>query len=148
MANSNQDIETPDVFVRAVEAYLGIAFAYDIACTEGNKKAPIGFTQEQDSLRRDWPTDGWIWNNPPFKNLTSWVRKCKQQMDRSCRIVSIWPLSGDQNQILTWTNAKVYVVHGRIWPEVRGCMLCLWQADKTVNSVGLRWDKKTLTQIW
>lgn len=41
MANSNQDIETPIEFVRAVESCFNIFFKYDMAATPENKKAPI-----------------------------------------------------------------------------------------------------------
>ena len=149
MANSNQNIETPDAFVRAVEAFYGIKFKYDMAGTEENKKAPTVFTEAQDSLSIDWPTDGWCWLNPPFRNVGKWVQKCLEQTRRECKIVSVWPLSGDLNQIDTWKYADVTVVHGRVWPEVRGVMLCMWSSWYTGAKVyGLRWDKKSLKLEW
>jgi hypothetical protein len=149
MANSNQNIETPPEFVLAVENLLGIKFEYDMAGTEENKKAPIVFTEAQDSLSVDWPTDGWCWLNPPFKHVGKFVKKCVEQMDLGCRVVSIWPLSGDFNMIPAWKWSQVYVIHGRIWPEVRGCMLCVWGVD-IESPKGLIWDKKnkTLKKEW
>jgi hypothetical protein len=148
--NHNQDVETPSIFVQAVEAYLGIHFQYDMAATADNRKAPEFFTKDQDSLSLAWPKDGWCWLNPPFCNAGEWALKCAEQQDRGCRIVSIWPLSGDLNQIVTWTHARVIVVHGRVWPVVRGVMLGIWRQNHIdyPRVSGVRWDKKTLTKVW
>lgn len=141
---STQNTETPQEFVTAVENYLGIKFKYDLAGTEENKKAPIVFTESDNSLSIDWPTDGWCWLNPTFKNLTKWVAKCHEQYVRGCKIVTLWPLSGDLNMIYVWKNTDVYIVHGRIWPLVRGCMICKFDFSKMNNTVihGVRWNKK------
>ena len=144
---STQKTETPDTFVRAVEKYLAIEFKYDMAGTELNKKAPVVFTEQEDSLSIDWPTDGWCWLNPPFANVGEWAKKCREQSIRGSGIVSIWPLSGDLNMIPAWEHAAVHVIHGRIWPLVRGCMLCMWD-DIDYGVEGLRWDRKELTEIW
>ena len=151
MANRDQNIQTPVEFVRAVEECLGIKFSYDMAGTEDNKKAPNVFTEEQNSLQIGWPKDGWCWLNPPFKNVGKWAEKCLEQKIRGCRIVSIWPLSGDLNMILAWEIASIYIIHGRVWPEVRGCMLCVWNAYDTQRPpLGVLWDKKRseLIKTW
>jgi len=116
-----------------------------MAGTEGNKKAPIVFTEEDDSLSTDWPLDGWCWLNPPFRNVGSWAEKCKEQSDKGVKIISIWPISGDLNSIVVWTNSRVNVIHGRIWPEVRACNLCEWGES---GVTGLRWNKKELIKLW
>lgn len=147
---SNQNVSTPREFIKAVEKYYGIKFKYDMAASEENHKAPEYFTEKDDSLSIDWPLDGWCWLNPTFINLTQWINKCLQQMRRGCKIISIWPLSGDLNQIPTYENATVSIIHGRIWPVVRGCMLCKWDLSDTwgLTINGLKWDKTELTEIW
>lgn len=142
---NTQNTETPDILVRALEDFLGINFKYDMAGDEQNKKAPIVFTEEHNSLRRDWPMDGWCFLNPPFAKLTLWVKKCKEQSARGVPIVSIWPLSGDLNQVDTWMGSRVHIIHRRIWKGVRGCMVCVWGAS---GIIGLMWDGKKLTEIW
>ena len=62
MSNSNQEIETPLSFVRAVEQEFQIEFHYDMAANRSNKKAPVFY---DDSLNIDWPLEGWLWLNPP-----------------------------------------------------------------------------------
>ena len=148
MSNSNQNIETPWPFIRAVEAYFGIRFKFDMAADRDNHKAASWYGPEADSLGMCWPTTGWCWLNPPFKRLTPWINKCHEQMNRGCKIISIWPLSGDQNQIVTWKYASVYILHGRVWPEVRGCMLCKWDKDNVGPIRGLTWDKEKLMPCW
>lgn len=150
MANSNQNIETPWAFVKAVEELFGIKFKYDMAGTEENKKAPIVFTEEQDSLSIDWPRDGWCWINPPFKHVGRFADKCREEYLKGAMIMSIWPLSGDFNMINTWKHSDISIVHGRVWKETRGVMLCEWNMLSNGRVDGLRWDKKngTLTREW
>lgn len=146
---STQNTETPWPFIRAVEKYFDIRFAYDMAADDGNRKAPKHYDGRDNSLAMDWPLDGWLWLNPPYRNLTAWTRKCVEQYRRGCKIISIWPLSGDLNQVDVWRSARVYVIHGRIWPLVRGCMLSVWSLDTLIkNPTGLRWDGEKLSKEW
>jgi len=151
MANSNQNIETPDSFIKAVEEYFCIKFKYDMAANSDNAKCSRYYTERQNALSIDWPLDGWCWLNPPFRHLTRFIRKCKEQKDWDVKIISIWPLSSDRNQIPAWRESSVYVIHGRLWPEVRGLMLCQWWLRRPRENVkGLMWDREagTLKRIW
>ena len=148
MGKSNQDIATPMNFIREIEIFFKIKFKYDMAANHDNNRVEYYFTEQDNSLEMDWPLDGWCWLNPPFRKLSQFIPKCKEQKDRGCRIVTIWPLSGDFNQIPTWKESFVSIIHGRIWPEVRGVMLCQWDLDTIKGVRGLRWDKKQLTYCW
>jgi len=147
---STQNTETPKKFVREVERLFRIKFRYDMAASEDNAKAPIWYGEEFDSLKNPWPRDGWIWLNPPFANLGKWVNKCDLEANLGSKIVSIWPLSSDLNQKAAWTHSCVNVLHGRVWPLVRGCMLCVWDSDRPVYIHGLDWERKKgkLTVEW
>ena len=149
MANSNQNIETPWAFVNAVEKYFGIQFEYDMAGTEKNKKAYIVYDEKDDSLSIDWPLSGWAWVNPPFAQIGKWIDKCDEQSKLGSRIICISPLSSDLNQMKAFQNAGVYIIHHRVWPEVRGVMLSVWHPMAS-GVHGLNWDKKdgTLTKVW
>jgi phage N-6-adenine-methyltransferase len=153
MANSNQEIATPWEFFYAVQNHLRVLFEFDLAATINNSKCGLNFLSKgDDSLKAEWPAGKWLWLNPPFANIGKWVNKCVEQSELGKRIVTIWQLSGDLNQIPTWKNAgKIFIIHGRIWPEVRGCMLCVWDSlrENRYNKVsGLRWDKDRLTTLW
>jgi len=145
---SNQNIETPTLLVKELERVLDIKFKYDMAGTEANKKAPIVFTEKQDSLSIDWPTDGWCFVNPPFATLSKWIPKFWHEMNRGCKIVSLFPMSNDNNTTLMWRCAGINSITGRIWPNVRGCVVCEWDYTKKLYIRGLKWDKKRLTQLW
>jgi len=147
MANSNQNISTPWSFFHAVERYYDIQFNYDIAADAKNTKCSRFLSENDNSLERDWPLSSWCWVNPPFRHVGKWIQKCKEQSDKGCKIISVWPLSGDLNAIDAWKESRVTVVHGRVWPEVRGVMLCEWVAGLPVVH-GARWDKKELVTIW
>lgn len=142
---SNQNTPTPIELVMAIEKLFHLEFEYDMAASEENHKAPFWFSEEVNSLNIAWPTDGWCFLNPPFANLSEWVNKCAEQCDRGVRIVSIWPLSGDLNQIPAWKKSQVNVIHGRVWALVRGVMICVWDRytyhlPRPVNN--LVWNKK------
>jgi hypothetical protein len=149
---SNQNLATPWSFVKAVERHFDIKFRYDMAAAAINKKAPHYVTKRQNALAIDWPLDGWCWLNPPFENLTDWIRKCRVEKGRGCQIVTVWPLSGDLNQITTWQEANVNIIHGRIWPTVRACMLCKWDivthTTPHLPVQGLRWENEELAYLW
>jgi phage N-6-adenine-methyltransferase len=150
MASSNQETATPLPFFLEVERFFRLKFKHDMAATADNAKCNSFFTKEQDSLSLDWPTAGWCWLNPPFAQIGKFAEKCLLESSRGSQIVSIWPLSGDLNMIDVWKNSDVYVVHGRVWPEVRGCMLCMW-SSKIIRIPlvrGIRWDRRTLERIW
>lgn len=148
---SNQNIATPWNFFHAVEAYFGIKFEYDMAARLWSTKCTNHFTMEDNSLSIQWPTDGWCWLNPPFGQLTKFIDKCYTEYQKGCDIISIWPLSSDLNQIPVWKHCDIFPIHGRVWPEVRGCALYRWtHCPGRINCRGLKWDKKagTLTEIY
>jgi phage N-6-adenine-methyltransferase len=148
MANSNQEVSTPISLIKAIEEYYGIKFIYDMAANSENAKCERFSNEQMNSLRINWPLDGWLWLNPPFRSLTKWVNKCAEQKDRGCKIISIWPLSGDHNQIVAWRESFVNIIHGRIWPEVRGVMICRWDKTSQNGINGLLWDGKKLIKTW
>jgi phage N-6-adenine-methyltransferase len=152
MELNTQNTETPWNFFHAVEAFFGIEFKYDMAAKRHNAKCGEYFSKRKNSLEIDWPLDGWCWLNPPFRRLTKWIAKCDLEGRSGSPIIAIWPLGGDLNTIPFWAAANdVCVVHGRVWPLVRGCVLCRWgQGIVGKATLGLRWDKKaeTLTEIW
>jgi phage N-6-adenine-methyltransferase len=147
---STQNTETPNEFIGAVERMLRINFLYDLAASSENAKCERFYDESMDALKIVWPTDGWCFLNPPFNDLTPWVEKCVEQVERGVRIVSIWPLSSDFNMVPAWQYADVIIVHGRIWPLVRGCMLCVWSDNRRGDVTCVKWDRKagTLRQVW
>jgi phage N-6-adenine-methyltransferase len=145
---SNDNVSTPDAFFKAVQEYFGITFRYDMASNDTNFKCMFHFTEEENSLSCDWPTTGWLWLNPPYSKLKTWIEKCQEQASRGCRIVSIWPLSADRNVLPAWQHSDVFVIHGRVFREVRSIMLCRWTYPCFEEVKGLTWDGTTLARVW
>lgn len=150
MANSNQKIETPQGFYEAVQDLFNIEFSVDLAADEYNTKCDAWVDERHNSLTIPWRWNGQYWLNPPFRRAGEYASKCAYESRLGARLVSVWPLSGDCNQQISWELASTYVVHGRVWPEVRSIMLCRWDIYSPQVRGGLRWDKKnkTLERVW
>jgi len=149
---NTQNTATPWNFFWAVEEFFGIKFKYDMAASSYNYKCESYFTEQDDSLKIDWPRGEWCWLNPQFKYLTLWLRKCDKEFHKGSKIISIWPLSSDLNQIPSWIFADMFIIHGRVWPCVRGCVVCRWTPLplRKPITMGLDWDREKgkLTEIW
>ena len=151
---SNQEVETPTILVDQIREFFGIKeFYYDLAATSENSKGINYYDKEIDSLSIDWPCSPylgsqWLWLNQPFRNLTKFIDKCLFERDRGCKIITIWPISSDKNMLKVWETCRVGVVHGRVWPQVRGCMICQFASIFEPSVFGLNWDRKRLTYAW
>ena len=70
--------------------------ALDAACSikARRRKAWRGLqfiTPEQDALQTQWKTEGWVFCNPPYKNLLPWINHALQQLDHCQGIVMLLP---------------------------------------------------------
>lgn len=85
---SAQDIETPQIFIDAVEQRFG-KLSVDLAATWQNTKALQWIAPEHNSLTHDWKVygPGPAWLNPPFGDIASWAAKCAD-----CRDLKRWTL--------------------------------------------------------
>ena len=54
MTNRNQEIETPDNFLAAVQRFFDIKFVYDMACTEKNAKFRLQWDRNAGTLTKLW----------------------------------------------------------------------------------------------
>lgn len=122
---SRQDFPTPPSFLGAVANRFG-AIDLDLACRPDNMVAPLGVTQELDSLTQDW-SDPMYWNkeanvvesgesirvafcNPPFADIDPWAAKCS-----SCQLLPRWtlllvPASIGSNWFTNHVNGKALVL--------------------------------------
>ncbi len=82
LLTERQDYETPPALVAELSAEFG-PFEFDFAATEANKKAPIAYTPEMDSLSLVWSGVGWL--NPPYGRMTEkFVRKASEAQALVC----------------------------------------------------------------
>lgn len=125
---SDQAIETPWEFIRAVEGKFG-PIKYDLACTEANCKGQFGIYEEvADSLKQRWHVfqsdagdgRGWyqplLYLNPPFDPIAPWVRKCAEEAALGACILLLHRLAADSNWFwdYVWPNATVYALTPRL----------------------------------
>ena len=81
---SKQDVQTPRVFLDAVEARFGDIY-FDLAASVGTSVVRcsdpdgLSWSPESDSLKQDWTQlRGYCWLNPPFDPIAPWVQKCAE----------------------------------------------------------------------
>jgi hypothetical protein len=122
-------------------------FDFDFACSQKNKKAKRGWTEKDDSLSkkgREWAAQlpksySWGWLNPPFANITAWVRKCNAATTYGANIAFLVPASVGSNWFRdrVWGRNGVTVLYLNGRPSFDGkngypkdCMLILFEAAK------------------
>lgn len=69
--------QTPPEVFQALDAEFG--FCLDAAADHDNALCRHCLTEEDDALSCDWHTQGAIFCNPPYSNITPWVRKSAEQ---------------------------------------------------------------------
>src|SRR5512133_3562881 len=90
---SRQDYGTPRELIAAVEARFN-RLDMDLAASPSNAKAPMHYSQADDSLAQDWTClHGNLWLNPPFADLEPWARKCAESAGEGRRIFLLTPAS-------------------------------------------------------
>jgi hypothetical protein len=120
-SGSKQDYGTPPEFLRAVKERLCITqFAWDLAADATNTvvsnevvqvyEQKRYFDEKDNSLVQDWhKINGWLWLNPPFTDITPWVRKAHEERIRGARIAVLVPLSFAEWWDY-WVDDKAYVL--------------------------------------
>ncbi len=88
---SNQDRETPNDFIKAVEQRFG-PIEYDLAADALNAQSTRYFSEQDDALVQDWHhIAGLLWLNPSFARIKPWVKKCQLEARKGARIVLLVP---------------------------------------------------------
>ena len=120
-STSAQDVGTDPLFFGV--AHREFSFAADLAASENNHKCPIWFGQEDGSesgggsLDRQWfRLNGWLWLNPPFKDIEPWARKCVLESAEGARIAMLVPVSTDSDWFRTyvWGRAEIRWLNARM----------------------------------
>lgn len=115
---SEQVVETPDIFLSAVKARLGIKeFIWDLAASKENTKATNYFTEEDNSLIQNWPKgEGWSWCNPPYGDIEPWVWWACHEAESGSKVAMLVPASVGSNWWSEYVHTECYVtlLNGRI----------------------------------
>lgn len=120
---SKQDWQTPESFVKAVEARLGSRFVWDLAASHDNCVTAQFFDEEMDALTRSWQglrdcddPNHWLWLNPPYADISPWVEKCATESARGAHIACLVPASVGANWWRDWVVPHGYILflNGRL----------------------------------
>jgi len=114
---SRQDYATPPEFIEAVEARFG-ALAWDLAASVENAKAPRHIDVATNSFSARWYSlGGLLWLNPPYNDITPWVRKCHSESLAGAKILALLPASVGSNWYAAYVDgcaARVLFLRPRI----------------------------------
>lgn len=132
---SFQAYRTPPEFLTAVCKRFDIdQWAWDLAA-DANAVSPNYYDEKQNSLVQDWNFSGGVgWLNPPFNDITPWVRKAYLSTRLTNRVAMLIPASVGSNWWRDWVHKKCHVVllNGRLTfvgqtqPYPRDCALLLY----------------------
>lgn len=135
---SRQDYQTPPEFLQALKNRLGILnFGLDIAASPENAVCLEYITEEMNALDESqvWCSDGWAFCNPPYANITPWVRKAFEESRHPLtQIAMLVPASVGANWWLNHVHNKAYVyfLNGRLTfigettPYPKDCAILLY----------------------
>ena len=133
---SRQDYGTPPEFLDAVKKRLDIDhFEWDLAASEENTVGNHFYSEKDNSLVQDWSACwGWLWLNPPFSNITSWVKKASEESLKGAAIAMLVPASVGSNwwRDHVHNQAHVLFLNGRLTfvgekdPYPKDCSLLLY----------------------
>lgn len=115
---SKQNYGTPDVFIAAVKARLGIEdFDIDLAADSHNAKAPRFYTEADDAFTMPWNYNGgWNWLNPPFGRIGPWVQRAYEEINNGVNTAVLVPAGVGANWWRDWVHGKANVLflNGRL----------------------------------
>jgi phage N-6-adenine-methyltransferase len=75
---------TPDKFFAPL--HLEFQFTLDPCATAESAKCPLFFTKAQDGLKQRWAGHR-VWLNPPYSDITPWLRKVTEELKAGCPLV-------------------------------------------------------------
>ena len=161
---SKQDYATPENFIAAVKARLGVEhFSFDFAADASNAKAAGFWTEAVDSLSRtplEWASKidgGWGWLNPPFTKIGPWARHCSITKKCGGSIAFLVPAGIGANWYRDHVHgqALVLALNGRLafmpdkptWLYPKDCILCLYSPFVTAGFEVWTWGKAGVSHV-
>ena len=147
---SKQDYSTPGEFIGAVCSRFG-HIGFDLACNDDNSVVSQGFDEEDNSLEQDWHDawcrhEGWLWLNPPFRNIAPWAAKCAQEMRNGADILLLTPASVGTNWFNEHVRPNAYVLEltPRICfdgksPFMKDCLLSVFTYGGLPGRASWKW---------
>jgi hypothetical protein len=110
---TKQVVSTPKAFLVACENEFG-PILRDNAATHANARCADYFTLErgEDALKLDWglsDPSAFSWLNFEWHDARPWVRKCEEEMERGCNILTLGLASIGSKWYRDHVHGKVHV---------------------------------------
>lgn len=149
---SKQNYQTPITFIEAVKKRWHIKdFSLDLAASDENAVAVHYYTEAQDALKLSWQAGGAAWLNPPYANITPWVKKAYEECLKGQDIFMLVPASVGANWWRDYVHEKAYIyfLNGRLafmrdkpkWLYPKDCALLLYLHEGELPSYDI-WSWK------
>lgn len=87
MSKITDEWRTPKWFFEMLQARYGV-FELDAAASRDNALCSRYFDEQSDGLAQPWPKDVRIFCNPPWSNISPWVKKA---LNEECHITLLLP---------------------------------------------------------
>lgn len=110
---SGDDWATPQwLFDKVVELYGH--FDLDVCASEENSKCKAYWDKESDSLKMIWCKRNWC--NPPYSNITPWVKRASEEAKKGNYTVMLLPADFSTKWFkLCWENSvQIDIINHRI----------------------------------
>ena len=118
LTSINQTWGTPVAFFEFLKDNFGFIPDLDAAASDKNHKAPVYYTEEENSLEMEW--FGNVWLNPPFGKvlLPQFLEKCNYEIThgKAERIFCLIPARTDTkwfHEIVMEGAYRIYFIKGR-----------------------------------
>lgn len=150
MANDGQS--TPKAFFDKVNRVFN--FTLDAAASKKNHKCEKYFTKKDNSLKKKWTTNGYVWLNPPYSKsaggIKEWLEYAHYQRVFSKGVVCLIPADvSTQHFHFAWLAAtEIIFLKGRLaFNEVStgakfSSMLVIFEREQSTRDPATVWDWK------
>jgi len=146
---SEQEVGTPPEFIAAIERRWG-KITLDLAASDKFHVCDNYLTPEIDALSGPWPA-GLLFCNPPYGNITPWVKKARFESGPSKTVLVLVPAGIETKWFRAWvyTHAKVHILVPRLKfvghdsGFTKGLVLCEYSDGLQVDNCNYYWHWKS-----
>lgn len=138
--------QTPKEVIARIQTLINMPLIHDVAAEPHTAKCASYWTAEDDALSKDWrepmigsSLSGALFCNPPYSNITPWVKKACEASKKGLFVVGLLPddrsvswqreYVEDKAQIIYVPDKRISFEDGNGIPQngnPKGSIICLW----------------------
>ena len=120
-------------------------FLSDVAASSSNRLCDHYFTEDDDALHQNWSISNWC--NPPYSDITPWIKKAIEQHQQGKTIVMLVPadtsvkwfkLAYESCNEVRFISGRISFINSATQKPVngnnKGSVLFIWRAYAPKNS--------------